>query len=58
MLRADIKRNESFHSVMEASYMETVERCKMLQQSLDSLETKYKDELKQTEMDCYRLKER
>lgn len=38
--------------------METVERCKMLQQSLDSLETKYKDELKQTEMDCYRLKER
>lgn len=57
-LRGDLHRNESFYAVMETSYTETVQRCKMLQAALDSFEARHKDEVRQVELQCFRLKER
>lgn len=57
-LRAELRRNETFYKVMETSYNETVQRWKILQANLDSFECKHKDEIKQAELECYRLKER
>lgn len=51
-------RNDKFHSVMESSYTETVQRCRLLQERLDSAEVKHREETKQAELDYYRLKER
>ena len=43
---------------MENSYNETVQRCKMLQESFDAAEKKHKDDVKKAELEIYKLKER
>lgn len=53
-----MQRNKQFYDVMEASYNETALRCKQIQQSLTTLETKYREDMKQADLDLYRLKER